>query len=343
MHRFGPRGVGSVVVLLLVLLSPAAPDARAQGLTDAHAQGLTVTKVATYTTPQAPEGVWIDRDNNKYVTMALTGEIQKVSPGGVQSTIATLPLGAPPGTFCFGFPAIIGNAYGDDRGNLFVGVHSCDPGSSGLWKVAIATGASTKVASAPQDALLNGTVVDGATVLVTDSFYDVVWQAPAGGTGQPLAVWKDDPLFKVPAGAPFPGPNGIAIFHGAAYVAVSDTALIVKVPILPDGSAGQASVYAQLSVGCDDFSFDVVGNIYCTSDPFETVSRISPAGVETVLLTASDGLDGPTATYFGFGGEGRTLYITNGAFPFFPSTGNGPSLLKVQLGVPGYHFPQPDD
>ncbi len=48
------------------------------------------------------------------------------------------------------------------------------------------------------------------------------------------------------------------------------------------------------------------------------------------------------STYFGFGEEVRTLYITNGAFPFFPSTGHGPSLLKVQLDVPGYHFPQLD-
>ena len=63
---------------------------------------------------------------------------------------------------------------------MFVGVHSCDPGSSGLWKVVIATGAMTRVASAPPDALLNGTVVDGARVLVTDSCYDLVWQAPAG-------------------------------------------------------------------------------------------------------------------------------------------------------------------
>jgi hypothetical protein len=44
----------------------------------------------------------------------------------------------------------------------------------------------------------------------------------------------------------------------------------------------------------------------------------------------------------GSGKEGRTLYIINGAFPFFPGTGNGLSLLKVQLDVTGYHFPQPD-
>ncbi len=161
MHHAGPvRAIGGVAALLVLLALVAF---------DVHAQGLTVTKVATYTTPQAPEGVWIDFHNNKYVAMALTGEIQKISPDGVQSTIAAMPMGAPPGTFCFGFPAVIGNAYGDERGNLFVGVHSCDPSSSGLWKVEIATGAKTKVASAPQNALLNGTIVDGETVLVTDS------------------------------------------------------------------------------------------------------------------------------------------------------------------------------
>jgi len=111
---FGPAGAAAV---LLVPLSLTAPDAHAQGLTGAAAQGLTVIKVAAYTTPQA-EGVWIDHASNRYVAMALTGEIQKISPGGVQSTIATLPLAAPPGTVCFGFPAIIGNAYGDDPGEL---------------------------------------------------------------------------------------------------------------------------------------------------------------------------------------------------------------------------------
>ena len=313
----------------------------------ASAQGLALTRVATFDAAafQTPEGVWIDQHNNKFVSLALTGDIVEISADGSRSTIATLPLGplltACTGPEMTGYPAIVGNAYGDGAGNLFIGVNSCVPGRSGLWKVSIATGAMTMVASAPADTpnvLLNGTVVVGNAVLVTDSLHDLVWQAPVDGAGQPLKVWTDDPLLKAPPG-PFPGPNGIAIFHHTAYVAVSATAQIIAVPILPDGSAGPASVHAQLSVGCDDFSFDVGGNIYCTSDPFQTVSRISPAGVETVLFTAADGLDGPTATYFGWGAEGQTLYITNGAVPFFPGTGHGPSLLKVDLGVEGYHLP----
>jgi hypothetical protein len=334
MHILGPgRAAGGAALLGLLSLFAF----------DAHAQGLTVTRVASFTSIQAPEGVWIDRHNNKFVSLATTGEIVKISREGVQSTVAVLPLGGqPPYTFCFGFPAIIGNAYGDDRGNLFVGVHSCDAASSGLWKVAIGTGEMTMVASAPSNAELNGTIVNGDTVLVTDSLYDVVWQAPANGTGAPLTVWKSDPLLQAPPG-PFPGPNGIAIFHDTAYVAVSATFQIVKMPILADGSAGPASLHAQLSMGCDDFSFDVDGSIYCTTDPFESVTKITQAGVETVLLGPADGLDGPTATYWGFGEEARTMYITNSANLFFPSTGNGASLLKVDLGVRGYHFPQPHD
>jgi sugar lactone lactonase YvrE len=249
------------------------------------------------------------------------------------------------GDLATGYPAIIGNPYGDDRGNLFIGVNSCLPGVSGLWKVEIDTGAMSLVASAPEDTpnvLLNGVVVFGDTVLVTDSLHDLVWRAPVHGTGQPLEVWNDDPLLTAPPG-PYPGPNGIAIFHHDAYVAVSATAQIIKIPIRHDGRAGRASVHAQLSKGCDDFSFDVHGNIYCTTDPSETVTRISQDGVETVLLTAADGLDGPTATYFGWGPERRTLFITNGDVPFFPGTGFGPSLLKVDVGVRGYHLPEDDD
>ena len=67
--------------------------------------------------------------------------------------------------------------------------------------------------------------------------------------------------------------------------------------------------------------------------------RVSQAGVETVLLTAADGIDGPSSSYFGWGPEQQTLYITNGDPPFAPGTGNGPSLIKVDVGIPGYHLP----
>jgi len=41
---------------------------------------------------------------------------------------------------------------------------------------------------------------------------------------------------------------------------------------------------------------------------------------------------------FGRGWERKTLYATNAQFPFFPPTGNGPSVFKTTLPVGGYPF-----
>lgn len=54
------------------------------------------------------------------------------------------------------------------------------------------------------------------------------------------------------------------------------------------------------------------------------------------ILTALDGLDGPTAVLFGHKDEGFDLYITNAAFPFFQVPApRRPSLLRLRLDVHG--------
>lgn len=89
--------------------------------------------------------------------------------------------------------------------------------------------------------------------------------------------------------------------------------------------------------GCDDFAFDLFGNIYCTTDPFQTVVRYDVHdGSTEILFTAADGLDGPTAAAFGRGQDRNTLYISNAQFPFFPPAGNGPSVLKTTVFPGGY-------
>jgi sugar lactone lactonase YvrE len=87
----------------------------------------------------------------------------------------------------------------------------------------------------------------------------------------------------------------------------------------------------------DDFAFDVHGNLYATTDPFNTVDRVSPDGTQQTLLTAADGLAGPSAAAFGTSGGDRTsLYITN--LSFFEATPR-PSLQRIDVGVPGYRIP----
>jgi hypothetical protein len=164
---------------------------------------------------------------------------------------------------------------------------------------------------------------------VADTNLGRIWRIAADGA----TVWAEHPLL-APLPDFFPGPNGLQIFRDEVYVAVSDRAHIVAFPILEDGSAGTPRVHAT-GVGLDDFAFDVNGDIYGTTDPFNTLVRVSPGALPVVLLTDADGLDGPTAAVFGRReGDNQNLYVTNGAFPFFSTTFR-PSILRVAIGVPG--------
>src|SRR5262249_54426863 len=152
---------------------------------------------------------------------------------------------------------------------------------------------------------------------VADSVLGVVWKVPT--CGGPATIWLDDPLLK-PAFPGAPGANGLQIFHNKVYVATTSQALIVAIDIDPDGSAGAVRVHAT-GVPCDDFAFDAYGNLYATTGPFNTVLRVAPDGSLTTLLTADNGLDGPTSVAFGRGyGDNLNLYICNAAYPFLSLT-----------------------
>lgn len=281
---------------------------------------------------ETPEGVVLDRDGNFLISLALTGEIRKVAPDGIQTTVAFLPIGAPL-TPCFGFLAIQGALAFEPAGSLVVSVASCNVADRGVWRVR-PDGTTELVANLPPTALPNGIVVWRQWIFVADSA-GLLWRIPrAGGAAE---VWLDHPLLKPAPAAPFPGPNGLQIFRGELYTTNSDQGTVLAVRLRPDGSPGALRVHAALpdDLGCDDFAFDVLGNLYCTTDPFNRLLRIFPNGEFETLLTAADGLDGPTAAIFGRRGTDRLhLYITNAAFPFFTTTFR-PSLMRVRIGLPG--------
>jgi sugar lactone lactonase YvrE len=289
---------------------------------------------------ETPEGLAIDKQGNRYLSLNLTGEIRKVAFDGSQSTLAVLPLGAPPLTPCFGFVPIMGPPAFDQKGNLFLGVDSCDPALRGLWRVT-PEGEIALMSKVAPEALLNGIAIRGKFAYLADTALQIIWRIPLKG-GAPQ-VWADSPLLKKRTDVPaiFPGPNGVEIFEDELYVSVSGGFRVVALPLDDEGedepllpTARPIRVHA-VGTGCDDFAFDVLGNLYCGTDPFNTLVRIAPDGTQTVLLTAADGLDGPTAAAFGRKGDDRfNLYVTNGAFPFFPTPGT-PKLLRVKMDVVG--------
>jgi sugar lactone lactonase YvrE len=311
-----------ILTLLAALLLPSLALAQPQVLISFDASRL-----------ETPESLVFDHHGNLFISLALTGEIRRVAPDGTQSTFATIPIGAPL-TPCGALVAIMGGLTIDEHGTLYVTAAACDPANRGIWRVTV-DGQARIIAHLPVESLPNGIALYHGRLYVADSALNRVWTVSAAG-GTP-AAWIEDPLLAQAPGSPFPAGNGLKVFRGEVYVANSSTGQILAIPFLHNDEAGAPRVHAQMpdGTGCDDFAFDVHGSLYCTTDPFRTVVRVDPDGSTEVLLTAADGLDGPTSTAFGVIGEDRfNLYINNAAFPFF-STTHQPSLMRLPLDVPG--------
>ena len=283
---------------------------------------------------EAPESIQFDRHANAYVSLALTGELRKIAPDGTQTALAFLPLrpDVQPCQNGFGLP-IMGGLALDHQGNVYVSVVSCNAPDLGVWKVTPA-GQATQLAQLPANAAPNGIAHHAGWLYVADALNGRVFRVHTDGAGG-AQVWTSDPLL-TPVPLPLtPGPNGVQFFRGEVYVSVSDRAHVVAFPVNDDGTAGPGRVHFS-GQGLDDFAFDTQGNLYGTTDPFNTVVRISPDGHMEVLLTGGDGLDGPTAAAFGVGDDNKNLYITNAAFPFFPGPDpRRPSLLRLHVGITG--------
>jgi hypothetical protein len=319
--------VRRVIPAVFVLLLAAAPSAFAQ-----------VETVALFNASllETPESIAIDRHNNKYVSLALTGEIRKIAADGSQSTYIMLPLGAPPLTFCGSFFAGLTGLTFDEHDNLYANLASCDPGSRGVWKIPPDGQPPTRIAALSLQSLPNGIVHHRDSVYVADSVIGVIWRV--ADTGGAAEIWASgQELTQVPNG--LPGPNGLKLFEGELYVSNPSQSTVVAVRVRPDGTAGSTRTHAA-GVFCDDFAFDVHGNLYCGTDPFNTVVRIAPDGAMETILSAADGLDGPTAILFGRNDEGFDIYMTNAAFPFFQvPQPRLPSLLRLKLEVHGFSHP----
>jgi sugar lactone lactonase YvrE len=308
----------------------AAGPARANGTDEDYV----VEEVVRFTGDfELPEAITVDRRGNKYLTFPLLGEIRDVPPRS--SDVSTFATGLS--------PVLLGIA-ATPPGDLYtVSTEFGGTGSRAVYRVSrdgeVETLETFGASSGPE--FPNGIVAEGDRWLISDSLGGAVWSF-ADGTA---TEWVTNALLNPDGGSPPIGANGLALDrNGDLYVANSDQAHIVRIPIEPDGSAGTPEIWAESPAleGADGIRFDTRENLYVAVNDQHAVVRVSEdrSGDVTVetLASAGDGdlLDFPSDVAFGTAkGEQKTLFVVNFAFDPFDAQNPKPGLVKIDVGVPG--------
>ena len=102
-----------------------------------------------------------------------------------------------------------------------------------------------------------------------------------------------------PVPIPYPiGANGLAYRHGSLFVANTEKALLLEIPVLKGGGLGDISVVADLSgpgmfgpAMLDGIALDVHGNIYAAVITDSSIKRVSSDGQEVETVATWE--DGP--------------------------------------------------
>jgi hypothetical protein len=113
---------------------------------------------------------------------------------------------------------------------------------------------------------------------------------------------------------------------------------MVRVPIQPDGSAGNIEV-AATRLSADDFAFGMSGSVYITTHPEHTLVRLEPSGARSTLAGPEQGMVGSTACAFGRApGDENAIYVTTDGGFLIPHEGGiqDAKLVRMEVGEPGW-------
>ncbi|MGZ6545659.1 MAG: SMP-30/gluconolactonase/LRE family protein [Actinomycetota bacterium] len=245
-----------------------------------------------------------------------SGQIWKVSPDGHKIQFGP--------RIDAGQGVLTGMAF-DVAGNLYVAVATfSDAPRPRILRIA-PDGSSVLVASLPAASFPNGLAVHEEALYVTDSALGVVWKVQLADAS--VTRWLEDPML-LPGTKHGIGANGIAFRLDQLYVAVSDPGVIVQVPLQPDGTPGNPTVFSRKHAlaTADGIAFDVRGRMWVAANE-NRLLRLSPTGSLFRFADGSTWLNYPTAMAFGPQRQGTmTLYIENGAFQ-----GGTPNILAMKV------------
>lgn len=308
------------------------------------ANKLEVVKSFDASRNELPEGIVIDEAGNIYVSLGLpgfaggtSGEIWKISPDGAETVLVEIDV-----------PPAAGLAV-DALGNVYY-AHptNADDSTTGVYRLT-SDGGTERLPGTENIVLPNGLAFDKqGNLYASDSIRGSIWRIPPDGAAA-AEEWFQHELLGGCPDLPF-GANGVAYWKGNFYVANTAKGLLVRIPILIDGSAGEPEIVAGVDdcnpdelFGMDGIALDVDGNIYALLVLQNKLVVIDPVtGDVTELLNADDnGLWNPASIAFGTGkSDRRSVFITNFAvLEPIPDPNLGPAVLKFDVGVPGLPLP----
>ncbi|MEU7413621.1 hypothetical protein AB0B40_30640 [Streptomyces sp. NPDC042638] len=315
-----PTGAAlGVLALGLVAAVPAAPAAGDEPLiTDAR-----VVARFGLSAGQTPGNIALEPDGSADLTFAFARAVAHVTVDGTTTSRARLPEVANPDTPVVHSAVVTGIARAHD-GTLYVN-YATGTSATGVWRISPG-GAPERIAQLPPDGFPNGLALDeGRGVLyAADSVRGTVWRVPR--TGGPVTAWATGPAL-----APRPAPpasglgaNGIKVHRDSVWVSNTDRGTLLRIPVLQNGSAGPVETRGDGLDGIDDFAFPGYGRSALVAlGTGGKLVLVRPDGTVTTLLTATDGLSGPTSVAV----RGRTVYVPSAAF----STRRDPNLLLAHL------------
>ena len=297
-----------------------------------------------------PEGLAIDKPGNIYVSVGFPfwfpveesfGEIWKISPDGEIAVLHAFPGG----------PGPAGLAVNPSGELYFAYPNPFDPAANGVYRLA-GDGDPERLPGSENIGLANGlALTKQGDLFVSDSMLGAVWRIAHDGTA--AGIWFQDELL---AGCDpddfFVGANGIAFWKDSLYVANTSRGMLVRVPFLDDGSAGDLEIVtgdedcdppSDPLFGIDGITLDVHGNIFALLVLQNKLMRIDPVdGSHVELLNVDDGLYNPASITFGTGkGNRQQVFLSNFALIPPPPSDNsfGPGVLSYDVGVPGLPLP----
>lgn len=319
----------ALLALTVTVLSPAVATGSAHTETVAS---------FSFDAGELPEGVTVDKKGNVFFPYSPLGQLWKLPKKGGSPELFGQIAGLQPGDL-----GILGLTV-DRKGNVFAGVGSMNPDVNGVWMFHRKTGASTRLPGTEGIGLPNDVAFDRhGNLYITDSPGGAVYVVRPGGD---VELFAESLLLQgtgdLGVGIPI-GANGIEVHKETVYVAVTEQASIVTIPINKDGSAGEPAVYHQgpQLFGIDGIAVARKGNVYAAVIAQSTVVRVNTDKSVDVIATVDDGLDWPSSLAFGTNKNDKSIYVVNyGIGPLFGAPEIwGPGLVKIAADEKGAKVP----